>query len=70
MIEIIRTFYGTTMHYGADCKVVMKPAYRCTVCGLIGFKRDDMVYHNCKENTNEVPVADFRGPIDGVRLEP
>ena len=70
MIEIIRTYYGTTRHHGAVCKVRMKPAYRCTKCGLIGFVRDDMVYHNCKENTNEVPVANFDRPIDGVRLEP
>lgn len=70
MIEIIRTYYGTTRHYGAVCKVRMKPAYRCTVCGLVGFVRDEVVYHNCKENTNEVPVDNFRSPIDGVRFEP
>lgn len=70
MIEVIRTFYGVTKHHGAECKVVVKPAYRCTVCGLITFKREDVVYHNCKENTNEVPVVDFRKPVDGVRFEP
>lgn len=70
MLEVIRTFYGTTRHHGAVCTVRVNPAYRCTRCGLIGFVRVDMTYHNCKENTNEVPVNDFRSPVDGVRFEP
>lgn len=70
MLEVIRTFYGVTRNQGATCRISMKPAYRCTKCGLIGFVHNAMVYHNCEENTNEVPVNDFRSPIDGVRYEP
>ena len=70
MLEIIKTYFGTTRHRGAVCKVRIQYAYRCTKCGLIGFKRNEMVYHNCEEYTNEVPDVDFRRTVDGVRFEP
>jgi hypothetical protein len=70
MIEKVKTYYGTTRNLGAVCKVRVVPAWRCTECGLIKFERDVMMFHKCEENTNEVPVNDFRSPVDGVRFEP